>query len=127
MSLSPPNLPPLRKYAEEEIPLAAIIDRMLASIGSGVAINEVSSTVTIRQPPSPGTVVSGDGVPAVSEIAKNSSTYDRPGTSESYAAGTVITYTIAGGTAGEVYWIDFEFTPSTGGGPYVVRQPLFVD
>lgn len=127
MSDAPPNAPPIRKYAGETIPAAAICDRVLASIGSGVTIQSVESTVTVRQPPAPGTIVSGDGEPTVSGIDKNSATYERPGTSETYAAGTVIQYTIAGGTAGEVYWIDFEFTPSTGGGPYIARQPIFID
>ena len=127
MSEIAPNAPPLRKYAGETIPAAAIIDRVLDSIGDGVTISSVSSTVVIRQPPAPGTIVSGEGEPVVTDISENTGVYERPGTSESYAAGTVIEYTIAGGTAGEVYWIDFEFTPSTGGGPYIARQPIFID
>lgn len=122
MSTKPFNLPLLRKYADETFNAAAVIDRVLSGIASGVTISSVESTATVRD--TSGAEVSG---PTISSISKNSGNYTSPGDGGTYSANTVITYSIAGGTAGVTYWVDFEFTPSSGGGPIVVRQPVRVD
>jgi hypothetical protein len=124
MSTKPHNLPLLRKYADETFAAAAVVDRVLSGIASGVTISSVESTAIVRD--TLGAVVSSGG-PTLSSITKNSGTYTSPSDGATYAASTVITYSIAGGTAGTTYWVDFEFTPSSGGGPIVVRQPVRVD